>query len=393
MSEEKSTDPSLESLFNEYKECMDYLKQHLEKEQQIEVFKGDDLEVTLLRYAKGFLGDQEAALASLIQAVDIRKEFRGWEVPDCDTEAELVHNTPHLELVIKHYPSKFFHVSQEPGVPASFRLIGRANAAALTKQLPLEDWRESVARRIIAHFRKLNKVSREKGRLIMQDSVLDLYGLTQSHMSYMSYFQVETTIAQVLAPETMKSLLTINAPWFFNILWKITSNFISERTLAKSSVVGTSNKEILSKMTEQLGGEQFVPEMYGGKCQCGSCVVAPDPYEGMTKENVSAGSKKSLEVAVGKDDVLEWSWMIAAKDIACQIDFLPDGEPEESIQSIQEGSRESPASGESSDGHFEAPQKGTFRITFDNSFSYWSGKTIYYKITTTPATKRLSVEN
>eukprot|EP00475_Leptophrys_vorax_P010947 TRINITY_DN17497_c0_g1_i1.p1 TRINITY_DN17497_c0_g1~~TRINITY_DN17497_c0_g1_i1.p1 ORF type:complete len:389 (-),score=100.49 TRINITY_DN17497_c0_g1_i1:1374-2540(-) len=377
MSDEKGDD-QLEPLLSEFADCISFLRKSVEEAGDLEAFQGDDLEITLLRYAKGFQGDQEAAWTSLKQAVDIRKEFRSWEVPDSDSEEELIKNTPHLALVLKYYPSKFFHQSRESGVPVTFRLIGRANADALVKQLPLEDWRESAAKRIIAHFRKLNKISRERGRLITQDSVLDLHGITQYHMSYMAYFQAETTIAQTLAPETMKSILTVNAPWFFNILWKITSNFINERSLAKSSVVGTNAAEILSKMTAQLGGQEFVPALYGGQCQCGECLVLPNPYEGMTREDVSAGATKTLEVVALKDDVIEWSWKILAKDISCTVDFLPDGSEDAEI--IQESAKLSPVEN-ALDGHFVATQNGTFRLIFDNSSSYWYSKSVYYKIT------------
>jgi len=125
----------------------------------------------------------------------------------------------------------------------------------------LKKFRLRIMRRLA--IRKEN-LSKKHGVLIYKHvMVMDV---SKASMSTLNKFKtlVQNVIneEQHLFPETLYKLYIVNAPWTFQWLWKIVSNFIDRLTYQKIEVLGTNYLEEMLKIMDK----DQIPPKYGGTC-------------------------------------------------------------------------------------------------------------------------------
>jgi hypothetical protein len=59
--------------------------------------------------------------------------------------------------------------------------------------------------------------------------------------------------------------MVVNAPSWFNLIWRVASPYLAERTRAKIKVL-THDSEAAAELESCLG-PRWVPEAYGGTCK------------------------------------------------------------------------------------------------------------------------------
>ena len=66
-------------------------------------------------------------------------------------------------------------------------------------------------------------------------------------------------------PERLCRCMVVNAPSWFNLIWRVISPYLAERTRAKIKVL-TDHSEAAAELESCLG-PKWVPEEYGGTCK------------------------------------------------------------------------------------------------------------------------------
>ena len=96
--------------------------------------------------------------------------------------------------------------------------------------------------------------------------VMDLEGLTTSHLTKraLDIIKSQSEVDGLCFPETLRSLVIINAPSFFSMTWKVIKKWIDERTANKVVILGTNRSKWTKKLRELVDPENL-PSDYGGK--------------------------------------------------------------------------------------------------------------------------------
>eukprot|EP00475_Leptophrys_vorax_P008709 TRINITY_DN15661_c0_g1_i1.p1 TRINITY_DN15661_c0_g1~~TRINITY_DN15661_c0_g1_i1.p1 ORF type:complete len:396 (+),score=126.22 TRINITY_DN15661_c0_g1_i1:24-1211(+) len=376
---EVKDDPSathlLEDLFAKYSDAVKELRGILEELQLLDALKNEDEELVLMRYALGFRGNVDQAKDGLVAAMERRLKFNVPELKSIESEAELLENVPHMKRIQEYLPSKFFQPGPEMH-NVTYRFVGLANVAKIFAEITLDEWEEATVTRLGLQMRYLNKRSRETGKLAQICTVLDLEGLTQSKMSFFEYFKRESLVGQSMAPECLKFAVVVHTPWFFNMLYKLVSNLLNPRTIAKAVILGSGKNEITQALTEKFGSEDKVPQRYGGTMDSSSWEKMLNPLAGFEQQTILAGAVFQKEYKIEEaGHGIEILWRLQAKDIEFGAIFN-DGTREEEFLPVN---KESPID-ETFVTHFTAPGPGTVIVTWNNKASYWNSKTIWFQV-------------
>lgn len=285
------------------------------------------------------------------------------------------------------------HGVDKRGCPVYVERIGAFDAKGLLSAIDLKD----LATHHIYQLERVEQLKRERG--IAENGVPfrkhvvieDLAGLGWGHMTSAT---IELTKSLVVLdeshyPELLQKLFIINAPWLFNAAWKVLTPLLSERTLNKIEICGS---DYLEKIQELVPAEQ-IPVELGGKCtSCsGPCVQSggkvPESFyrggvesDGETVHSVlvprSAAHEVKVPVAAG--GVLCYEFWTDDYDISFGVSFcgkesgaarqalLPVGKCDSHVKHIS--------------GDLTAPGDGILILTFDNSYSMFRKKQLYFKL-------------
>ncbi|CAL8125535.1 unnamed protein product [Orchesella dallaii] len=96
--------------------------------------------------------------------------------------------------------------------------------------------------------------------------IADLEGFSLRQVT--SYDVVEAAIRCLKGfdanyPETIKTIVIVNAPWAFQLMWKVIRPFLSERTQSKLAFIGGNKEKWREAIIQHCEPDQF-PEYYGG---------------------------------------------------------------------------------------------------------------------------------
>lgn len=97
--------------------------------------------------------------------------------------------------------------------------------------------------------------------LIMDLNNFSYYKIASNLSIYSRIAKKVLTTEQLLFPQTCHRIYLINAPFTFQFIWKILSNFIDPITLKKIKILGT---DYLDEMLNDID-IQNIPKKYGGK--------------------------------------------------------------------------------------------------------------------------------
>jgi len=209
--------------------------------------------------------------------------------------------------------------------------------------------------------------------------VFDLDGLGVHFLdqAFIGYFRAIAKIAQENYPEMMGRIYIVNVPWAFSIFWKIITPMLQPFTLSKIQVLGAEWKDKLKDGIELSN----LPDYLGGSCSehksSGGCVQLVDPDEGFTKVVVGARSQHELKIKLeAKSELVSWEFRLDSNNIGFGVTY----EGEDKKETVIEESSKHEASIDLISGGAKVTGPGTLKLTWDNSFSLLTGKTIFYRV-------------
>jgi hypothetical protein len=179
---------------------------------------------------------------------------------------------------------------------------------------------------------------------------------------------------QKFYPESLHKLYVVNCPKIISYAWNIVKPWLDERTQKK--IFFYKDHETKAKLLEDIDAE-CLPVELGGTCNCaGGCVPSSldeiTESEGMTEKIVvGRGSTETRVVDLVTGAMLVWE---LSCDDNCEIRFRVHSKclAAEDIFPLQLVSE--------SAGNFVAPKPVKVTLTFDNSDTWFSSKTLRFRM-------------
>ncbi|XP_064476060.1 SEC14-like protein 3 [Ornithodoros turicata] len=308
------------------------------------------------------------------------------------------------EIVKKHFPGGFLECSPE-GYPVWLIPIGNIDIKGFLQCVPQSELERHVTY-LLEHADSLKKRNSIKFSKVVETKlcIFDFENFSLRQLYSLQVMDFLTSLLKMYEdnyPETLEIAYIINAPGFFPLFWKIIRPFLTERTASKVHIYGKDGwQEPLLKMLDPSG----FPQHWGGslvgpdddpRCsdKIGPGGILPVSYmknvrqvfqvEGATV--CSIDRLATLEVPVEVDRIgsmLSWEFQTTKNDLAFGVNYLsPSGTVE--IMAMHRVS----CGIVPEHGQLKCQQAGTYVLRFDNSFSWFTGKTLAYIIQVKPPTE------
>lgn len=235
-------------------------------------------------------------------------------------------------------------------------------------------------------------------------NIIDLTNLNMRHRAGVKLIKLIAQQDQAYYPERLGKIYVINAPWVFPFFWKLVRGWIDKKTAEKVVVLGKNYQKQLLKCIPA----EHLPEEFGGKCTCNGkgkpCVPVSDISDLQTKGG-KAEEKLEQELAgdltekvIAARDAFElkfqvpaggaafdWSFKVTAKDIKFSIDALDAAGKKMVIPQLDH-----PLPGDEPSAHHAGAMSVKVACTvvfrWDNSYSYFTSKTVNYFARMSPLT-------
>jgi len=113
----------------------------------------------------------------------------------------------------------------------------------------------------------LQKISKGGDHMKQAVGIVDLGGLSLRQCTSIDVVEASIRCLKTFEanyPETFKAAVVVNAPWAFQLIWKLIKPFLSERTHAKLFFIGNDKDKWREAITRFADLDQF-PEYYGGE--------------------------------------------------------------------------------------------------------------------------------
>eukprot|EP00475_Leptophrys_vorax_P024453 TRINITY_DN3374_c0_g1_i1.p1 TRINITY_DN3374_c0_g1~~TRINITY_DN3374_c0_g1_i1.p1 ORF type:complete len:377 (+),score=109.62 TRINITY_DN3374_c0_g1_i1:191-1321(+) len=344
----------------------DKLKNHENADRFDVLLDSEDVELICYRYLKDKGFHVDAAFTVMCHALDMRDELKLDEVVDVD-DTHVEDATPYHALMKKYIPEIHFSGVSKKGNPCSFQLKGRINVPEFIANVTLEEYQQWLGYTLVNQMRHLNKLSRKEDRLLGLTVVVDAKDVAMPNMRYFPYFKTEVEMRQTMSPEVLAEAVVVNAPWFFNVIWKIIQPVLDKATLEK---IGIVNQDQLKNWIDP----QYIPTVLGGEDPAPKLII-PDPAKGMQAETISAGRKfECSKSAKSKDMAITWRFQILARDIGYEVIFQDFEGIEEVIHEYEKVSENHVVQ----EGLYVTSRAGKVTLKLDNSFSYWNSKNVLW---------------
>lgn len=227
--------------------------------------------------------------------------------------------------------------------------------------------------------------------------ILDLEGFSIRQVLHKQTIEFLLGILQDLEnnhPEALECGILVNCPKIWEVLWAIAKPLMTARTLSKVMIEGSKSALWRQKILDVVP-HNIVPSQYGG-----SNTTVPNMthyYEKLLKMDltkefdiefeknrpysddeleqvvVDAGSKFEQEIHVpATGATLRWGFKTDLHDIG----FTVTNEDEERVVDVSRAD----AHKNTQLGTLRCPQQGKYTFSFDNTYSRFTPKTLYYKI-------------
>ncbi|CAG7834013.1 unnamed protein product [Allacma fusca] len=184
-------------------------------------------------------------------------------------------------------------------------------------------------------------------------------------------------------PEMLKRAYIINAPRVFEMAYKLFKPLISARTLSKAYIYGPNASEWKSGLLSTIP-HGSLPSYYGGsnsscsnykfedKANVGNITHKQFPEDEMTSAVVEAREIYQVTVEAYQSDLIRWSFRTEKNDIGFQLlnpcrENLIDCPRVDSHKFKQNGT-------------IQCPSSGTYTLCFDNSYSRFASKNLWYAV-------------
>ena len=340
------------------------------------VFKSDP--TLLYRFLKGWKFDVPATVERVDRSAQYRREH-GLDAIRDKAATLTQRQFPHAEQILKYWPHVIVHGSDRRGQPVSIERLGHSQPALLCQAVTLEQLM------LYHHYHMENKgalfaaESVERDVVVRGCKVMDLEGLGKQHLTGrgIAYFKSVISASQDNYPETMGSLFIINAPWVFNIAWKMVRPLLHANTLDKIHILGSDYQAVLQQHIDP----KHIPVEFGGSCTCkgAGCVPLYNAEDEMTKVQVKAGGKyvHSLRLPSGASTAahsVQYEFRLHSHDISFSALLVkPGAKPLVLVAPSRCGHNEMVRDAVSVEG------EGEVQLVFDNAYSRFTGKSVLFR--------------
>jgi len=200
------------------------------------------------------------------------------------------------------------------GGPIMFERLGKVDMAGIGSE---EKLTEEIVLSYMAHLEHSWRTARAaeggRGKALV---VVDLSGLSMSHITNIGIIKRIAGIGPPRFPETTAGVAIVNAPWVFSAVYKVISPLLPENTRAKIQILGS---DFLHTLRDKLD-EKDIPTFLGGT----SWVGEDSSHKAATLKNraVKVDRKelaKAIKAQVNKDFIIE------AQDNDIDMDEMPGG--------------------------------------------------------------------
>mmetsp|Transcript_6269 Transcript_6269/g.6476 ORF Transcript_6269/g.6476 Transcript_6269/m.6476 type:complete len:809 (+) Transcript_6269:2-2428(+) len=201
------------------------------------------------RYLRG-CGDYEEALRRWKLTLKWRQEF--------DVDNVLNEPQPYFDIIKEFYPH-FLHGRSVSGKPVYYELLGKIDVPRLQEQ-------GVDVHRLLRYYVFITEYiwaevepDDDHGQLV---TVLDVQGVGVADLmgDALEFIKEASKVVQSHYVERCHKMFIVNAPFFFNMLWRIISPMLHENTRRKITILGADKSELL----EHIDASQL-PVAYGGR--------------------------------------------------------------------------------------------------------------------------------
>jgi len=353
-------------------------------------------DINLLRFLRGHEGNAANAETffkkmlewRIAKGVDpIRQEvYALWQKAGGRVQDMMTHSwLPHAEIVLRHYPERFYHKIDVLGNPVKITRQPFINdIPGLMKSLSSADYYHYRLARGELRALLLQELSVAQNKLVKMTFLWDLDGMELSYWSLLrskevvAYSSDYDDSSRDCYPEIAHKIVALNTPWFLNALWHAAKALLPARTLKKIQVYGA---DYISKLSELIP-LQNIPDVMNGSCKCPEGCF-PTNWQ---SETIAKSAKFTLDFALEAKSKITWEFQCKGSDIAFESKFVGIESGEQVVQSSQR------YGGEVTRGSFTAPTKGSITLIFDNSFSWFTSKKVNYNVRILPFVSHESEE-
>lgn len=232
-----------------------------------------------------------------------------------------------------------------------------------------------------------------KGTVWREDStvVADARGMTMGIRGFLAFLDAASRIDELHYPDTMGEIMLINAPAVFRFIWPIAKPLLDPQTAAKVRIIGADYQDELRKLIapdqllEEFGGTRKCPpefELEAGRAAALEAAAELASRE-LTEAVVPSKGTFSFDVAVaagdvagGRPAVVDYRISTHSHDIELEARFEPAGGGDHTvlIPSARRDTHKTPLWGE-----LEVAEAGRVVFNFDNSYSWFTSKTVLYQ--------------
>jgi phosphatidylinositol/phosphatidylcholine transfer protein len=310
---------------------------------------------------------------------------------------------PKSDIVRKLIPHSFYGYDKE-GHPLYIERTGEVDVPLL---INLVTDKENLQNHIYGFEHQLRRMRVQTKKLNKPISsavqISDLTGFGVRHAKGLSLLKHFIEIDAANYPETLSKAFVINAPWYYSVMWKIIRPLVDPVTRQKVHVLGSNFKEVL---LQHIDADQL-PIEYGGSANIrvphyeGKVMNAEDFDPELKEENVAAGTRMEKQIKIGwHGGSVSWFFRTQSKDIKFSVEWIPDepaaaagtgtgtGTSDDSKDIVSTGAHRhfivEPIKVDSSKTRVQGSEDfncpGTIVIIWDNSYSYFTSKTIRYNV-------------
>ncbi len=350
-------------------------------------------DIWLLRYCLSFVGKparQESAARACI----------AWRAKNAALLTAAKEGRPlPTDAVIKIHCVTDYHGSTKLGEPVNIVRAGLCSPPGLLAVITPEQFLEWLMYKKEAAFQQCDAVTRERRVIAKCITVVDLAGTSlmsassAASIKYQKIIGESGKISEEVYPQLLGKQVLMHPPRFFAAMFSVIAQFMSEKVVEKLGFCpGSGEAHGTSAGVCPYASQRFevasLPTFLGGNCRCtalGGCVCGT-PNE-RTSLLVNDGERTVTVGARAKHEVhmtarvagarLMWGFSLESKGLEFNALFTPEqGAPVMLAFAKKYRAEDGNIAGEAL-----IPGPGSVCVTFDNSHSRFTSKTLTYNVT------------
>eukprot|EP00475_Leptophrys_vorax_P017108 TRINITY_DN2364_c0_g1_i1.p1 TRINITY_DN2364_c0_g1~~TRINITY_DN2364_c0_g1_i1.p1 ORF type:complete len:330 (-),score=102.86 TRINITY_DN2364_c0_g1_i1:109-1098(-) len=324
----------------------------------------------LFRYLRGYRYDVAQAIEALERSLQWREENK---IDDIKGKAEGLSQMefPNAENAMKYGPHMLDAGFQKNGNPFSIDRSGLLDPQGFVDNVKLDDLMLYQYYNLEKKIAQISKLTKENNRFFCTSKVFDLNGLGFKHLHRQALGNMQTMLAvgQANYPEMIDKIFVVNAPSMFSTLWALIKPMLNPRTCAKVVVLGSGSYDQLYEYIDP----SELPVWLGGY-NLNDMSAAYDPKEGCADIYVRARSTETKRVPVKAGEKAVWDIRISNFDVIVEVTF------EYADSNKKDVLVEKKKYKDAINGELQSTEAGTLVVSFDNSYSFMTGKTVPCRI-------------